>query len=528
MFSKKIVFLLCLVLISSLVFAGGQSETNDLNVAIRNAAYDTLDPHVSSFTQAAYVFQNVFERLIYLEGNGELVPWLALSWESNDDATEWVLRLRQDVVFHDGSLLDAETVKFNFDRMVNADTQSKMDGPLMGPYNRSQVIDNYTIKVYFDSPYALFSFALSSPFMGMVSSTAVKDYGKEFTKHLVGSGPFKFVEEIPNNKITLEKYEEYNWAPSNFHDGPAYVDKLIFRFVVEEETRLAALETGEVDIIDEVSPARVEGLNSDENFVVVSAPKVGVARTIFFNTKYPPTDSLLVRQAINHAVNREQIKEGVLKELYPLATQVLTPGVRFYDNSMDNYYPYDTKKAIALLEQDGWTEINSDGYRVKDGKVLEIFHATWPGLTAEAPAEIMQAQLKKVGVKFDIHIMSGSAMMDGISSVDSTFNSALVGDYTPDPGLVLNNFFNSKGLGTINFTHFATDHLDSLLRKGLETPDPAKRQKIYSEISLILLENAVGVPLYANASIFGMKSKVKGFKFDPYAHPEFFDVQITE
>ncbi len=499
-----------------------------LTIGIRNVDYDTFDPHASAFTQAAYVFRNIFDRLIYLDADANYVGGLATAWEASDDATEWTLTLRDDVTFHDGSVLTAEVVKFNFDRMKDPATESKQAGPLLGSYVGSEVIDDTTLKVTFETPYALFPFALSSPFMGIVSQQAVEEHGAAFNEALVGSGPFKFVSEIPGNEVVLERNDDYDWGPAIFHAGPAHLESVVFRFILEEEARLFALETGEALIIDEVPPGAVDRVQANPDTAVLGAPKVGLARGIHFNTTFPPTDDIRIRQAVMHAIDRDEIDQIVFKGVYPVAYQLLTRGVKFYDADAENMFPFDPDRAVALLEEAGYTEINDDGYRMKDGEVLSIFHATFPGYVAELPAEVIQAQLKRVGIEFLVNVMTGTAMMDGMASTDSTFNTALIGTYSPDPGLFLDRMYHSSTIGTRNWSHWATDELDALLRRGLETGDEAERTEIYQQVQQIINENALGAGIYANVSVFGVSSKVEGFQFDPYAHPEIFDISLTE
>lgn len=499
-----------------------------LTIGIRNVDYDTFDPHVSAFTQSAYVFRNIFDRLVYLDENANYVSGLATSWESSDDATEWTITLRDDVTFHDGSALTAGVIKFNFDRMKDPATESKQSGPLLGPYSGSEVIDDSTLKVTFESPYALFPFALSSPFMGIVSQQAVEEHGDNFNEALIGSGPFKFVSEVPGNEVVLERNDDYNWGPSIFHAGAAHLESVVFRFILEEEARLSALETGEALIIDEVPPGAVDRVQASENTSVLGAAKVGLARGIHFNTTYAPTDDIRMRQAIMHAIDREEIDQIVFKGVYPVAYQLLTRGVKFYDEGAENMYPYNPDRSIELLEEMGYTEVNEDGYRTKDGEPFFIFHATFPGYVAELPAEVIQAQLKRVGIDFRVNVMSGTAMMDGMASLESTFHTALIGTYSPDPGLFLDRMYSSSSLGTRNWSHWSTEELDALLQRGLETGDETERTEIYQEVQQIINENALGAGIYANVSVFGVSTNVEGFKFDPYAHPEIFDVSISE
>ncbi len=519
---KKVVLLLValgLLSVASLTLAQDPIEGGEITIGIRFDDFGTLDPHVTNLTQTAYVFGHIFEKLIYLDSDGNLLPWLATAWEPSDDYTEWTLTLREGVTFHDGTPFNAEAVAFNFDRMVAPETNSRTAGPLLGSYLRSEVVDDLTLQVFFEEPFALFSFALTSPWVAMVSPTAVETYGEDFDEHLIGTGPYEFVSQIPQVEVILEKNPDYAWGPAEFRDGPAYLDRITFRLVLEEASRLATLETGETQIIDEIPATRVAGIQDAGIFQVRGAARFGIARSMFLNTSLPPTDDLLVRQALLYGTDREGLNAAVFRGVYPIAYQVLTPGVRFYNAEVEAAYPYDPERAIALLEEAGWTEINGDGYRVKDGEELFVNHATFAGYVAEAPSEIIQAQLRDIGVRMDITVI-GSGFIDIVSATDSPYNSSLLATYSPDPGLILFRVFHSSNMGSSNWAFFSTDELDALLQAGLETADAAERLAIYTEVQEILQDNAVVIPLYANVNVFGLNQDVQGFRFNAYGHPE--------
>jgi peptide/nickel transport system substrate-binding protein len=518
---------LLVVAIHLVAVAGAQEAGGDLTIGIRFDSFGTLDIHVTPLTQTAYVAGHIFEKLIYLDQDGNLLPWLATSWESNDDATVWTLALRDDVTFHDGTPFNADAVVANFERMVDPETNSRTAGPLLGSYESSEAIDEFTVQVNFSEPYAQFAFALSSPFVGMVSPTAVETYGDAFDEHLIGTGPFKFVSQEPQIEVVLERNEDYAWGPEVFQDGPAYLDTVTFKLILEEETRLAALQTGEAQIVDEIPATRVASIRDAGQFELLGAPRLGIARSNFLNAMLPPTDDVRIRRAINHAVDVEAINQAIFRGVYPMAKQVLTEGVRFYDPAYENTYPYDPERAVELLEEAGWTEINSDGYRVKDGEELFINHATFAGYVAEAPSELVQAYLRDIGVRMDITVV-GSGYVDVVSAIDSPYHSAHVATYSPDPGLILDRVFHSDGIGSANWGHYANDELDQLLEAGLATSDEEERAEIYSEIQRIFAEDAVALPLYANVSIFGFGPEVEGLRFNAYAHPELLGVWLND
>ncbi|MEM6428613.1 MAG: ABC transporter substrate-binding protein [Deinococcota bacterium] len=518
---KPVLLLVTLVLLTLGVHSLAQDpvEGGEITIGIRFDDFGTLDPHVTNLTQTAYVFGHIFEKLVYLDSDGNLLPWLATSWEPSEDYMMWTLTLREGVTFHDGTPFNAEAVQFNFDRMVAPETNSRTAGPLLGSYLRTEVVDDLTVQVFFEEPFALFSFALTSPWVAMVSPTAVETYGDDFDEHLIGTGPFTFVSQIPQVEVILEKNPDYAWGPADFRDSPAYLDRITFRLVLEEASRLATLETGETQIIDEIPATRVAGIQDAGLFQVRGAARFGIARSMFFNTDLAPTDDLLVRQALLYGTDREGLNEAVFRGVYPVAYQVLTPGVRFYDDSLADSYPYDPERAIALLEEAGWTEINDDGYRVKDGQELFVNHATFAGYVAEAPSEIIQAQLRDIGVRMDITVI-GSGFIDIVSSTESPYNTSLLATYSPDPGLILYRVFHSSNIGSSNWAFFATEPLDELLQTGLETADEAERADIYTEVQQILQDNAVVIPLYANVNVFGLNQDVQGFSFNAYGHPE--------
>jgi peptide/nickel transport system substrate-binding protein len=522
---RIILALACALLPLSFATAQAPRTGGELTIGIRFEDFGTLDPHVTNLSQAAYVFNHIFEKLVYLDTDGSLLPGLATAWEHSDGYRVWTLTLREGVTFHDGTPMNAEAIAFNFDRMVNPATNSRTAGPLLTGYQGSEVVDELTLRVRFADPFALFPFALTSPWVGIVSKAAVERYGDQFDRHLIGTGPFKFVSQTPQISVVLERNPDYAWAPAGLRDGPAYLDRVVFRLILEEATRLASLETGEAQIIDEVPATRVASIRDAGQFEVVGGPRLGIARNNFLNTGLAPTDDLRVRQALLYGTDREGLNQAVFRGVYPVAYQVLTQGARFYTDAYDDMYPYDPEKAIALLEEAGWTEINRDGYRVKNGQVLTINHATFAGYVAEAPSEIIQAQLRDIGVKMDITVI-GSGFIDIVSALESPYNSSLLATYSPDPGLILYRTFHSSNVGRSNWAFFADGELDGLLQAGLETGSEEERARIYDRVQQILQENAVVLPLYANVNVFGLSRNVEGFRFNAYAHPELQNVSL--
>ena len=210
----------------------------------------TLDPHVSSSRYDYQVESHLFDQLVIRDQSGNPTPSLATKWEISTDGLEYTFSLKSGVKFHDGTAFNAASVKYNFDRMVNPDTKSEQAIYNLGPYDHTEVVDDATAKVGLKSVFAPLLIGLAEYTMGMVSTDAAEKAGKDFGQSPVGTGPFKFKEWIQNDHVTIVKNPDYNWAPAIFsHNGPPYLDALVYQLIKEEATRTAALQSGQVDLI---------------------------------------------------------------------------------------------------------------------------------------------------------------------------------------------------------------------------------------------------------------------------------------
>src|SRR5262249_11336257 len=207
----------------------------------------TTDPHGSAAAVAQRVLATSYGRPVFMTPRGKFLPWLAESWQVTPDAKVYTFKLRRDVKFHDGTSFNAAAVKFNLDRIIDPATKSTSAISALGPYDHTDVVDEFTARVYFKDSYAPFLYAASTPFLGIISPTAAKKWGADFNKHPVGSGPFKFESMVPADNITMVRNPEYRWAPKGFftNSGPAYLDRVVVKTIPEASTRLATLENGE-------------------------------------------------------------------------------------------------------------------------------------------------------------------------------------------------------------------------------------------------------------------------------------------
>src|SRR5690606_6610617 len=248
----------------------------------------TLDPNVTTFSSVGIIMMQVFNPLVYQDPLGTFHPGLATAWEINEDATEYTFTLREGVTFHDGTPFNAEAVKFTFDRIADPETVSQLGISLLGPYQETAVIDDYTVAVRLSSPYAPFLNSVSTPYLAPTSPTAVEALGDDYgVTSVVGTGPFRLERYVPNSEVVLPRYEDYNWGSEELFgmSGPANFERIVFRIIQEPATRLAALESGEVQFIDDVPELDVARLQEDPNFEVIQIEQPGHGYSLMMNVE---------------------------------------------------------------------------------------------------------------------------------------------------------------------------------------------------------------------------------------------------
>ncbi|MEM3484634.1 MAG: ABC transporter substrate-binding protein [Candidatus Methanomethyliaceae archaeon] len=504
------------------------SAGSSLTIAIRNWDYDTLDPHISCFTQSMWMINMFTDTLVRMGPDGKIYPGLAESWEMLEQGRVWVFHLRPGVKFHDGTPWNAGALIENFKRVLAPETRSLRFVDKLQGLVRMEALDELTVRLTFDRPVPGFLIAISEPICGFLSPTAFNNPNiKTSPEKLKGTGPWILVNELYQQRVVFQKNPEYNWGPAfAAHQGPAFIDEVIWRFIPEDETRLAALLTGEVDVIDEVAPAQVDNVKLNPQFYVLIYVKPGVAQVYHLNASLPPTDELAVRQAINYAIDQKAISDVIFRGTRPPAYGLFMPSSPYYNPEVELMYAYSPEKAKDLLEAAGWIDVDGDGIREKEGRKLTINFITYPGFVAEAPAEMAQAMLRKVGIQMDITVTTGSAMMELCGMVDSSYNSCLCGDSAVDTAMETYYFCHSKMIGGFNFAHYASPELDALIETALTTLNEDEKKEALFKIQKIWMELALCKPIVCSSMVLGVSSRVEGIDFLLDGTPNFYDAHI--
>jgi peptide/nickel transport system substrate-binding protein len=508
--------------------AGALQVTGGVVVYGLTLAPSGIDPHVDASSELGIPLTSVYDTLIYQDLDGTFVAGLAERWGISSDGLTYTFFLRRGVRFHDGTGFDAQAVKFNLDRIANPETNSRKARGMLGPYDRTEVIDDYTVAVHFREPYAPFLDAASQVYLAMASPDAVNKWGAEYQLHQVGTGPFVFKEYVPSDHLTLVRNDAYSWGPSVYdHSGPAYLDEIIFRFYVDPAVRALALESGEADIMGEVPPQDALRLEGDDRFTLHQVPIPGQPLQFFLNTERPPTDDLRVRQALQLATNKEEIVSTIFQRYSPLAHGPLSATTLGYEPAIEDMYAYAPDQAIVRLEEAGWSDSDGDGIRDKDGEPLTLraYLMGWGNLPEVG--QMLQDQYLAVGAAVDAQTLAFPAAVE--AAAKGEHNLAPMTFSSSDPSVLDLTYLSANADGGFNWSKIRDAELDALLGQAVAELDPSARADLYAQAQIRIMELALVLPIRDYVNLNAVDVRVQGLRYDrrgwfPWLH----DVYLVE
>ncbi|MEM9266678.1 MAG: ABC transporter substrate-binding protein [Cyanobacteria bacterium P01_F01_bin.13] len=481
---------------------------------------DSLDPQRTTTTLSWQVFDQLYDTLLAFDDNGNVVPNLAKEWTVSDDGLEATFVLNKGISCHDGTPFDANDVKYTAERALNDDNPSVTKGA-WGPITSIDVVDPQTVKFTFESPFGAFVAFMADPFSSQICDS-VEDLGDEFgVSAAVGTGPWKLVSWTKGDEIVLEKNAEYqNFGRPITNKGAPYLDQLIVKQIPESQTRLAGLQTGEIQVIAEPPLEELESIDSDPALTNHVAEKTGQNVFFEFTISRPPFDDIRARQAVAYAIDPDAAIDLVFGDVVEREKCTVARGVLGNDQDFcaKHGYSHDPEKATALLKEMGYGPDNP----------LKVTMMTWVGGNREKMVQVFQNQLKQVGIETEIETMDIGTMNARVKQENetkegqSTFDMMGWAWYDPD---ILHQLWHSPGA----YSGYQTPELDALLDKTRTTVGADARLASVQDAQKYLLENAVHVPLYTPGWlwIYTTRSEVNGFKIGPFDRPLFNDVKLS-
>lgn len=500
--AKTVSIAMCLAL------GAGLAQAKDLRIGLQEDP-DVLDPDQSRTFVGRIVYASLCDKLVDITPDLEIIPALATGWQWNDDGTELTMTLREDVVFHDGTPFNAEAVAANIDRSKNLETSRRKSE--VKSIESWDVVDDYTIKMTLAKPDATLIAQFADRSGMMLSPTAFEAAGEDFGLNPVCAGPFKFKERIQQDRIVLEKFDDYYRADDiNF-------DSVTFLPIPDTTVRLANLRAGDLDMLERLAATDVGSVEGDDGLQLEKATSLGY-QGITNNVNNgagadnPLGQSNLVRQALSHAIDRAALNQVVFEGAFAPGNQPYSPSSPWY-NSAFPVPERDVEKARALLAEAGYP----------DGVTIEVQVANNPVQTQVM--QVIQAMAAEAGINIELAAKEFATLLADQSAGNYTASQiGWSGRVDPDGNI---HQFMTTG-GGINDSKYSDPDMDRLLDEARLSTDPAVRKQSYDGAIAKQQTDMPIIYLYHPVWIWALDDGVSGFTPYPDGMIRLHGVSVAE
>lgn len=461
--------------------ANGESS-NSVVVGIAQDL-DSLDPHNASLAGTREVLFNLFEGLVKATSSGDVEPAVAESYVVSDDAMSITFTLRDGVKFSDGSEVTAEDIIYSVERYAESTSVSSAFSEYFGSI---EAADESTITVTLTAPNTEFIYEMTCAIMPEANDANADT-------NPIGTGPFAFVSFTAGDSLVIEK-NQYYWK-----DNCPYLDEVTFKVVTDADTAILMLNSGTLDIYQYLTADQAATITGDFDILEGS---VNYVQALYLNNAAEPFDNVLVRQALCYAIDKDEINEMVFGgKSYLIGTNMIETMSIYYDTDTESVYSYDPEKAKDLLAEAGL----EDGFE---------FTITVPTNYAphESVAEIIADQLSEIGITANIELVDMSTWLETVYA-NREYEATVV---AVDGTLAPNSWF-SKNVSTAgdNFTNYSNAEFDELYTLAMASLDSAEKTEYYSQLQMMLTEDAASVYIQDPANLLAINSDLEGYEFYP-------------
>lgn len=490
-----------------------------LEVALNAWAPTNLDPHQQGNSNDPLIFRSIFDTLFWQKEDGTYEGLLAESYDVSEDGRIYTIHLRPDITFQDDSPLTAGVVQQNIEHIFDPETKAPLQASYLGPYESSKAIDDLTLEITLSEPYSALINVLSQAYLSIISGKQLAEAPETIVDHPIGSGPFEVVDWRADESLTLQRNDDYAWAPESDagRTGAAYLDGIDISFVAEDSVRYNGLVAGDFDVIDWTPPQSVDSVLGNDSLEFTRFDRPGHPYSLWLNENNAPLDDQAVRQALFAGLDRKAIIDAVSFGQWTVAEGFLVPSTPNYAENSADTFTYDVDQANDLLDGAGWSERDSDGYRVKDGERLSLYFPT-TGDVAQANQilEIVQDQLKDIGVEVQIDVLSSEDQKARVAAGEQDISAGI---WTTNTADVLFIKYSSTEVTTperrgTNQTNTADAQLDELVAAARASTDPEEIADLYAQTQERLTEVVPSIPLYYRPSLVSYQDTVHGLAFD--------------
>ncbi|WP_369770227.1 ABC transporter substrate-binding protein, partial [Geobacillus sp. WSUCF1] len=458
---------------------------------------DYLDPFLAQAAGTREIMFNVFEGLLKPNNKGELIPAIAESYKISPDGLTYTFILRDGVKFHNGQEVTAEDVKYSYDLLAGIDTGK----PLYTSFSNVESItapDKKTVAIKLKQREA--------SFLTAVTAAVIPKGYKDSNKTPIGTGPFKFVEYLPGQRLVLEKNPDY------YVKGVPYLDKVEFRIIKDAEAAFLAFQSGEIDIYPRIGSEKLEELG--KGYKYVSAPQ-NLVQLLAFNHKRKPFNNKFVRQAINYAIDKDEIIKGVALGKGTKIGSNMSPIMgKYYQEGLEDKYAINIEKAKQLLSEAGYPNGFTTTITVPSNYQFHV-----------DTAQVIAQQLKKIGVKANIETVEWGVWLERVYQ-GRDYDTTIIGlDGKLDPYEILNKYLSTA---KNNFFNFSNHQFDQVLEQARTEVDENKRVELIKKAQTILAEEAAAVYIMDPNTNAAFKDNLEGYQTYPIYVQDMAAIKVKE
>ncbi|MEM6428722.1 MAG: ABC transporter substrate-binding protein [Deinococcota bacterium] len=491
---------LILILIAIFAMLGAANAQKTITIGM-NELPSLLDPPKDWAIASTWIHMNMFDCLVWRNREtAEFEPWLAESWE-NVDETTWRMNLREGVTFHNGEPFTADAVKFTYERITSASRDEFITFNQWTFITDISILGPYEVEFTTETPEPAFLSKMAGTGCGIQAPVAGAENDAADTYEPIGTGPYKFVDYVRDDVLTLE-------ANADYWQGTPDIGTILWRALPETSTRIANLLTGDVDLVVGVPPQDWDRINSNEGTVVQDYL---TTRVMLLALRAGPseqnpdweglTSDVRIRQAISYAIDRGTLVDVINGMGIPVLSRITPPTLGWSEDQFDQVGTYDPELAQQLLSEAGY-----------DGEEL-TFHSSTSWLLQKEVAEVIEAMLESVGLNVDLQVMDVTTFREQIYfpyKNEEIYMDAL-GNSFFDPWITVLSERSDRRERS-GWSGETADQVDQLVRAAAVNMDPEVRAEQYVEITSTVLEEAVSIPLYQMKDAIG---KTESLEWDP-------------